>query len=890
MSLRLNTQCAAGDLATRDRYGGPFRSSLFPSKLFAISPNPAAPSRRKWTIQNALPDVAASLYNGLGVNTQENLIKLHDSVLQRASELGLFLPSQDATSWWWVIVAPMTLSYLFATPGCLAGLADYVYGPIHARSFRSFSAEDVEIGRQLGEGSFGVVYEGFFGRGKKESKSEGLHVVLKKAKTRVKGASQIHNSEIHMNYRLQRTACFACAEFLGTMQVKPAHAQGKLSEGVWLVWNFQGDHSLDYYLKQKHFPENLIPMILGKSVQASSKAEIFSSNAAVIKAISKQILENLQDLHRTGVVHRDVKPLNLILDQNSGKFKFIDFGACVDLRSGFNYVPNETVIDPTYAAPERYVMPTTTPNLPPDPLCSLVSPLFWRLNTPDRFDLYSAGLILMQLSMKSLRYDTGMQAFNTELKRNGYNLKKWRGSCHHGKEEFAFLDADGGAGWELVAALLQPRHDKDQIIWPSLGSSRPSASAALRHRFFHDSFSLYKIFPKVLADPALHLIPAFEGVAQSLSSAAKKVVNPIHLDMNGPTVEHHKDEKMKTKAPSFFSMPSIPFVSNAVSMNKQYIGMKELKVKGAEHSVGTSRLPNLSLASLADLQLLLSTSRVREKLSHALQDAFNGGLGKVDRKGVDASNRSNSTFELTGSAKQQESNPTFGGLVSASDLQMRPPSSGVRQHSSHALQGAFNGGIAKVDGKEVDASNIARQTSEDKVNPKQQEHNPTFGVAMRSGAVFSPVGTALPTITTSAAALATGWLVLSGLNSSAQASYEFGKLLMSSSGISGSAFLAFFLVIKPWLEEHNLSLGKTEEIKVSTVKESQENIQIDKYKSIHSEYIKVEVVVEAMQELDLQMSVLESLMLKEQQVSQRQKELVQRLESLLLQPPSNKSL
>jgi serine/threonine protein kinase len=39
-----------------------------------------------------------------------------------------------------------------------------------------------------------------------------------------------------------------------------------------------------------------------------------------------------------GVVHRDLKPLNLVLSEESGSFKLIDLGACVDIRSGFNYV------------------------------------------------------------------------------------------------------------------------------------------------------------------------------------------------------------------------------------------------------------------------------------------------------------------------------------------------------------------------------------------------------------------------------------------------------------------------------------------------------------------------------------------------------------------------
>lgn len=71
---------------------------------------------------------------------------------------------------------------------------------------------------------------------------------------------------------------------------------------------------------------------------------------------------------------------------------------CSDWLTAVNYFiiqnPEETVIDPTFAAPEHYVMPTSTPALPPDPFCSLVSPVVWLLNTPDRFDIYSAVRVL----------------------------------------------------------------------------------------------------------------------------------------------------------------------------------------------------------------------------------------------------------------------------------------------------------------------------------------------------------------------------------------------------------------------------------------------------------------------------------------------------------------
>lgn len=60
-----------------------------------------------------------------------------------------------------------------------------------------------------------------------------------------------------------------------------------------------------------------------------------------------------QALHSAGLVHRDVKPMNIIFDEDDRRFKLIDLGACADLRSGTNYVPDESILDPTYCPPEQ---------------------------------------------------------------------------------------------------------------------------------------------------------------------------------------------------------------------------------------------------------------------------------------------------------------------------------------------------------------------------------------------------------------------------------------------------------------------------------------------------------------------------------------------------------
>ena len=71
-----------------------------------------------------------------------------------------------------------------------------------------------------------------------------------------------------------------------------------------------------------------------------------------------QLLEALKASHATGIVHRDVKPQNVIISETDNKVKLIDMGAAADLRVGINYVPSEFLLDPRYAPPQQYIMST----------------------------------------------------------------------------------------------------------------------------------------------------------------------------------------------------------------------------------------------------------------------------------------------------------------------------------------------------------------------------------------------------------------------------------------------------------------------------------------------------------------------------------------------------
>ena len=89
-----------------------------------------------------------------------------------------------------------------------------------------YKRTDVEVARQIGEGSFGVVYQGKIDARRAED------VVLKRPKLTVEGAAELQEVEAWMNDRVSRDARGACADFLGSFRVTPDEAYINASEGV----------------------------------------------------------------------------------------------------------------------------------------------------------------------------------------------------------------------------------------------------------------------------------------------------------------------------------------------------------------------------------------------------------------------------------------------------------------------------------------------------------------------------------------------------------------------------------------------------------------------------------------------------------------------------------
>ena len=67
-----------------------------------------------------------------------------------------------------------------------------------------------------------------------------------------------------------------------------------------------------------------------------------------------------------------------------------------------------------------------TPRAPPPPVAAMLSPILWQLNNPDRFDMYSVGVLLLQMAMPALRTDSALINFRRKLETCKYDLKEWR--------------------------------------------------------------------------------------------------------------------------------------------------------------------------------------------------------------------------------------------------------------------------------------------------------------------------------------------------------------------------------------------------------------------------------------------------------------------------------
>lgn len=154
-------------------------------------------------------------------------------------------------------------------------------------------------------------------------------------------------------------------------------------EGYWHVWvlsNYVDGETIDKYVK--HLGDDL-------------------NKVNIVTGLIGNVLTALDYLHSKGVIHRDVKPSNIMVDRN-GKVKLMDLGVA-RVTSANSYTSNGFVGTPLYASPEQIMRDKMQVQATPaSDIYSLGMTLYVLLNGDHPFDAPTEAQILINQVTRKL--------------------------------------------------------------------------------------------------------------------------------------------------------------------------------------------------------------------------------------------------------------------------------------------------------------------------------------------------------------------------------------------------------------------------------------------------------------------------------------------------------
>ena len=213
------------------------------------------------------------------------------------------------------------------------------------------SLRSLKIGDKIGEGAFSEVYRGVVTNADGASEN----VVAKAYKKNVRGRDwfSFYADERATCRRLKEAGCVGVAPFLGVC-----------GSDAYLVWRDVGVETLESRVAHARSAEEALDAIgdvfRGDADSKDSKPtaeqrEGSEARALVFLRLARSLLTATASMHANEVVHRDVKPENVLVSRETRGVLLVDLGGAADLAANVNCDPSETIFDPTYGAPEQVV-------------------------------------------------------------------------------------------------------------------------------------------------------------------------------------------------------------------------------------------------------------------------------------------------------------------------------------------------------------------------------------------------------------------------------------------------------------------------------------------------------------------------------------------------------
>ncbi len=114
------------------------------------------------------------------------------------------------------------------------------------------------------------------------------------------------------------------------------------------VWDFDRSDGKPFYVMDYYC--NNLGVMIGESYRTDQPSRAISLDKAI--HYTRQILDGLARLHHAGMVHRDIKPFNILVTEHDS-VKICDFGLSKTRGETFDRPTNLNVGSPFYAAPEQ---------------------------------------------------------------------------------------------------------------------------------------------------------------------------------------------------------------------------------------------------------------------------------------------------------------------------------------------------------------------------------------------------------------------------------------------------------------------------------------------------------------------------------------------------------
>ena len=177
------------------------------------------------------------------------------------------------------------------------------------------------VGEVLGKGGFGTVYAGIRNR-------DGKHVAIKHvARAKVTDWDVVSQSLRKHFIKDWKTYVWSLLQLNGRrvpLELKLL-SQVQVVPGVIRLVDFYERHDSFIYVMEKPSPcKDLFDFITEKGMLEEQLARNFF----------RQVVETVLACHRRGVIHRDIKDENLLVDLRSLELKLIDFGSGAYLKDG----------------------------------------------------------------------------------------------------------------------------------------------------------------------------------------------------------------------------------------------------------------------------------------------------------------------------------------------------------------------------------------------------------------------------------------------------------------------------------------------------------------------------------------------------------------------------